>query len=81
MVLALTFGILLGVQGGWFASAWLGMKILLVLVLSGLHGALVGTLRRAVRESAGDDKPGGRWFLPAGLMLLTLIVLLVTVKP
>lgn len=81
MVLALTFGILLGVLGGWFTSAWLGIKILLVLGLSGLHGALVGKLRRAVWESSGDDRPSGRWFLPIGLMLLTLIVLLVTVKP
>ena len=81
MILALTFGILLGVLGGWFTSAWLGMKILLVLALSGLHGALVGKLRRAVWESPGDGKPGGRWFLPTGLMLLMLIVLLVTVKP
>ena len=35
MILALTFGILLGVQGGWFTSAWLGIKILLVLALGG----------------------------------------------
>ena len=81
MILALTFGTLLGVQGGWFTSAWLGMKILLVLALSGLHGALVGKLRRAVWESSGDSEPGGRWFPPIGLMLLMLIVLLVTVKP
>ena len=81
MILALTFGILLGMQGGWFASAWLGMKILLALALSGLHGALVGKLRRAAWERSDDGAPGGRWFLPTGLMLLTLIVLLVTVKP
>lgn len=81
MILALTFGILLGVLGGWFTSAWLGLKILLVLALSGLHGALVGKLRRAVWDNSGDRKAGGRWFLPIGLMLLMLIVLLATVKP
>ncbi len=81
MILALLFGILLGVQGGWFTSAWLGMKILLVLALSGLHGALVGRLRRAVWESSGEAKSGGGRFLPTGLVLLTLIVLLVTTKP
>ena len=81
MILALSFGILLGVQGGWFSSGWLGMKILLVLGLAGLHGALVGKLRRAVWERPGDAKPSGRWFLPVGLVLLTLIVLLVTIKP
>ncbi|EBA10717.1 CopD family protein [Roseobacter sp. CCS2] len=81
MIAALLFGILLGVQGGWFSSAWLGGKIVLVLALSGLHGALVGRLRRAIWESPRDTKPGGRIFLPAGLVILTLIVLLVTLKP
>lgn len=81
MILALLFGILLGVQGGWFTSAWLGMKILLVLALSGMHGALVGRLRRAVWESSGQARSGERLFLPLGLVLLTLIVLLVTTKP
>ena len=81
MILALLFGILLGVQGGWFTSVWLGTKILLVLGLSGLHGALVGKLRRAVAEGTGEAEPSGKMFLPAGLALLTLIVLLVTTKP
>ncbi|WP_179379810.1 CopD family protein [Jannaschia marina] len=81
MILALSFGILLGVQGGWFSSGWLGLKILLALGLSGLHGALVGKLRRASWESRAAAGPGDRWFLPVGLLLVTLIVLLVTIKP
>ncbi|QBF33354.1 CopD family protein [Thalassococcus sp. S3] len=81
MILALSFGILLGVQGGWFTSSWLGMKILLVLGLSGLHGALVGKLRRAIWESPGGAEPSGRLLLPVGTVLLALIVLLVTIKP
>lgn len=81
MILALVFGIGLGVQGGWFASAWLGMKILLVLALSGVHGALVGKLRRAIWDSAGEVTPGARVVLPVGLALVVSIVVLVTVKP
>ncbi|MEM8974309.1 MAG: CopD family protein [Pseudomonadota bacterium] len=81
MIAALAFGILLGVQGGWFTSAWLGGKILLVLVLSGLHGALVGRLRKAAWEKPGEVEPQGKMFLPIGLAVLTLIVLLVTTKP
>ncbi len=81
MILALLFGILLGVQGGWFSSAWLGMKIVLVLVLSGLHGALVGTLRRTIWEGPTPPVTRGRPFLPVGLVLVVLIVLLVTTKP
>ncbi|MDO6591104.1 hypothetical protein DS901_15650 [Loktanella sp. D2R18] len=81
MIIALLLGISLGVQGGWFTSAWLGMKIVLVLGFSGLHGALVGKLRRAVQDNASDAKPNGKAFLFVGLALLTLIVLLVTIKP
>ena len=81
MILAIAFGILLGVQGGWFSSGWLGLKILFVLGLAGLHGALVGKLRRSISYGAGEPMPTGRWFLPVGLALLTLIVLLVVTKP
>ncbi len=81
MILALSFGIWLGVQGGWFTSAWLGMKILLVLTLCGLHGALVGKLRRATSQSPEEFAPSGPILLPAGLLLMTLIILLVTTKP
>ena len=81
MILAFAFGILLGVQGGWFTSAWLGLKIVLVLGLAGLHGALTGKLRRTNWESSPEGELGGRLLLPIGLVLLTLIVLLVTTKP
>ncbi|MEM9342288.1 MAG: CopD family protein [Pseudomonadota bacterium] len=81
MILALAFGILLGVQGGWFSSAWLGMKILLVLGLSGLHGALVGKLRRTIWEDVRESEASGRTLIPVGFVLLSLIVLLVTIKP
>lgn len=81
MILALLFGIWLGVQGGWFTSVWLGIKILLVLALAGLHGALVGKLRRAISQPQEELTPSGPSFLPVGLLLLVLIVLLVTIKP
>ena len=81
VILALSFGVLLGSQGGWFSSGWLGMKILLVLCLSGLHGALAGKLRRAIWESPGGAQSSGQFFLPIGAVLLALIVLLVTTKP
>ncbi|MEN0000692.1 MAG: CopD family protein [Pseudomonadota bacterium] len=81
MILALLFGILLGVQGGWFSTVWLGIKIVAVLVFAGLHGALVGRLRRAIADRPHEPAQGGRGFLLAGLALLTLIVLLVTTKP
>ena len=81
MILALLFGILLGIHGGWFSTGWLGLKILLVLVLSGFHGALVGKLRRAIQQNEYDLKPDGQRFLAIGASLLSAIVILVTTKP
>lgn len=81
MVLAWAFGLLLALQGNWFSDLWMSAKILLVLILSGLHGALTGRLRRSINaESAGGDTRAPI-FLPVGLALVTLIVLLVTTKP
>ena len=80
MILAWGFGLFLAVRGGWFPQSWLGLKILLVLALSGIHGALTGKLRRATNVT-GEPVPGGQWFLPTGLALVSGIVLLVTIKP
>ncbi len=80
MILAWGFGLFLAVRGGWFPQPWLVIKILLVLILSGVHGALTGKLRRAANTTDGVVA-GGRWFLPIGLALLSGIVLLVTLKP
>ncbi|MEX3015922.1 CopD family protein [Gymnodinialimonas hymeniacidonis] len=81
MILALLFGILLGIQGGWFTSIWLGLKILLVLALSGLHGALVGKLRRTIWDGWEEGASSRDVFLPVGFVLLGLIILLVVLKP
>ena len=81
MLLALLFGVLLGIQGAWFTSAWLGMKILLVVGIAALHGALVGRLRRAIENNTAVTSSGERMILPVGLLLLTLVVFLVTMKP
>ncbi len=80
MVSAWVFGILLGIQGGWFQQSWLAFKILLVLALSAIHGLLAGRLRRATSGEAQPDNLES-WVLPAGLTLVTVIVLLVTLKP
>ena len=80
MILAWCLGLFLAMQGGWFSQSWLALKILLVLILSGIHGALTGKLRRATNAVA-EPEAGGQWFLPVGLALVTLIVLLVTIKP
>jgi uncharacterized membrane protein len=81
MVLAWAFGITLAVQGNWFTDIWMMAKILLVLVLSGLHGASTGRLRRSINADRSGGDARAPVFLPLGLALVTLIVLLVTTKP
>lgn len=79
MVAAWVFGISLAVMGGWFSQYWLVFKIALVLVLSGLHGVLAGKLRRN-RSEAPHIEPISKHFLLIGLLLVSTIVLLVTLK-
>lgn len=52
MGLAWVFGLLLAQQGGWFTAPWLSVKLLLVLLLSALHGYLSGSLRRVATDDS-----------------------------
>jgi putative membrane protein len=76
---------LLGLYLAWtafgFKGGWLHGKLLLVFVLSGIHGYLVGRVR-AFAEDRNDKSP--RFYrilneVPA--VLMALIVILVIVKP
>jgi putative membrane protein len=74
-------GLWLAWEGGFFRSGWLHGKLLLVLILSGMHGLL----SRCVREFAEDRNVHSQKFyrivneVPAVLMIG--IVILVVVKP
>lgn len=46
MILTWAFGLTMALQAGWFTSSWLQIKLILVLVLSGLHGVQSGRMRR-----------------------------------
>jgi putative membrane protein len=81
MIATWLLGLGLAFEGGWFASPWLQAKILLVLILSGIHGLLA----RWVRDFAGDRNQHSHKFyriineIPAVLMVG--IVILAVVKP
>ena len=79
-LLALAIGFAISVPAGVWVSGRPRLEQL-VLGLAGLHGALTGKLRRTSSEGASEAEPGRQSFLPIGLALLTLIVLLVTTKP
>jgi putative membrane protein len=81
MIVAWLAGLFLVWQGGWITSGWLHGKLLLVIILSGIHGML----SKWTREFANDANRRSPKFyrvmneVPAVLMLG--IVILVIVKP
>jgi protoporphyrinogen IX oxidase len=81
MVTTWALGLWLAWDGGWFQSPWFHAKLLLVLILSGIHGLF----SRWVRDFAADRNTRSQRFyrmineLPTLLMIA--IVILVVVKP
>jgi protoporphyrinogen IX oxidase len=81
MVVSWVLGLWLALAGGAYAAGWLQAKVVLVLVLSALHGFFV----RCVRQFALDQNRHSQKFyriineVPA--VLLVGIVILAVVKP
>lgn len=81
MIAAWIFGLWLAWDGGWFRSGWFHGKLVLVLVLSGLHGHFA----RWMKDFAADQNRRTQKFyriineIPTILMIV--IVILVIVKP
>jgi protoporphyrinogen IX oxidase len=81
MIATWVLGLWLAWDGGLFRAGWLHGKLVLVLILSGLHGFLT----RCVREFAEDRNVRSQRFyriineIPA--LLMVGIVILVIVKP
>jgi protoporphyrinogen IX oxidase len=81
MLATWALGLWLGSSGGWIAAGWLQAKILLVLLLSGLHGFMM----RWVRDFAHDrNRHSSRFYriineVPTVLMVATVV--LAVVKP
>jgi protoporphyrinogen IX oxidase len=81
MVLTWLLGLYLAWTGHWFSAGWLHVKLLLVIVLSAIHGFFA----RCVRDFAADRNPRSQKFyrvineVPTILMIGAVI--LVVVKP
>lgn len=81
MALTWILGLYLAWQIFGFKGGWLHAKLLLVFIMSGIHGYLVGRVRAFAEDR--NDKPA-RFYriineVPA--VLMALIVILVIVKP
>jgi putative membrane protein len=81
MIVTWLAGLYMAWAGHWYLSGWFHLKLLLVLVLSAVHGFFA----RAVRAFAADRNPYSQKFyriineVPTALMIG--IVILVIIKP
>jgi uncharacterized membrane protein len=74
-------GLTLAMQGAWFPAPWLIAKLVIVVLLSALHGILSSTLRKLGRPDAPSPPS---WLHHAPLLIVggvIAIVVLVVVKP
>jgi protoporphyrinogen IX oxidase len=70
-------GLWLASSGHWFTQTWLQLKLVLVLLLSGLHGMQSGRLRRLA--AGGDAAPSS--MTPVLLICIAAIAGLAVLKP
>lgn len=81
MVLAWGIGLWLGWDAGWFASAWLQVKLVLVLALSGLHGWVVAAIRKVATGALKQPPRTLHNITGIGAAITLGVVILAVVKP
>lgn len=75
------FGLLLVWLGGWHAAHWMQAKFALVIVMSAIHGFLVGRVRDFGADRNSYSQKFYRIINEVPAILIILIVILVIVKP
>jgi protoporphyrinogen IX oxidase len=72
LLLVWTFGVWMLLEAGWFRFHWMQLKLVAVLLLSGLHGVVTGRVRRMAEDPS--YVPGA-----PGVLLFTTVALVVSV--
>ena len=78
---AVGLGLWLWLQWWWGATGWLHAKLVLVLVTIGYHWVCARMLRRIEAGQSMRSHVWYRWFNELPVLLLTVVVILVVVKP
>lgn len=81
MFVTLGLGLWLAQDGEWFRAGWLQLKVVLVIVLTGLHGVISGQARRLAADPDYVASPILRVVPWAVLFCVGAIALLAIVKP
>lgn len=74
-------GLYLAWSGGWFTSGWFHAKLVLVLVMSGVHGFLTSRVRDFALDRNTRSQKFYKIINEVPTILMILIVILVVVKP
>ena len=81
MVVSWVLGLWLALAGGAYAAGWLQAKVVLVLVLSALHGFFVRCVRQFARDQNRHSQKFYRVINEVPAVLMVGIVILAVVKP
>ena len=81
MIVVWITGLWLAYEGSWFRAHWLHGKILLVVLMTGVHGILAGATRRFGNDANTRSAGYFRVVNEIPTVLLIGIVILVVVKP
>jgi len=81
LIIVWVLGLMLAVHIGAFNQGWFHAKLLLVLILSGLHGWMVGYSRKLARGERPWPEKRLRMINELPALLVTFIVILVIVRP
>lgn len=82
LILVWVFGLtMLWMNPALLSQGWLHVKLVLVLILSGLHGYFIGLGKKVDRGGDGVSARRLRMLNEVPFLLMTVIVILVAVKP
>lgn len=81
MIATWILGLYLAWSGGWFTSGWFHAKLLLVLLMSGVHGFLTSRVRDFALDRNTRSQKFYKIINEVPTILMILIVILVVVKP
>lgn len=81
MFITLALGLWLAQEAEWFRAGWLQLKLVLVIILTGLHGVISGQARRLAADPDYAALPilrSAPWMV---LVCVAGVALLVIIKP
>jgi putative membrane protein len=81
MVVSWVLGLWLAWRGGWYGSGWLQAKVVLVLLLSGMHGFFLVCARDFAADHNRHSQKFYRIINEVPTILMIGIVILAVVKP